>query len=65
MQRVDEKQLEALFEMPDRWSKKSHPAGGEIAPTIGIDDFARLWTYASRKSSNAKWRWRARPSCCS
>ncbi len=42
MQRVDEKQLEALFEMPEPVVEKVTPGGEEIAPTIGIDDFAKV-----------------------
>ena len=51
MQRVDAKQLEALFEPPAHEEKAQaatelkvdlHPGGEAIAPTIGIDDFARI-----------------------
>ena len=53
MQRVDVKQLEALFEPPagdqaaspqpsPASGRGSEPAGEEIAPTISIDDFARI-----------------------
>ena len=51
MQRVDIKQLDALFEPPaDAASpqpspadgRDSHPGGEEIAPTITIDDFAKV-----------------------
>ena len=42
MQRVDEKQLEALFEMPEPVVEKVTPGGEEIAPTIGINDFAKV-----------------------
>ncbi len=48
MQRVDAKQLESLFEAPAQDSPAAVPLaaalpGGEaIAPTIGIDDFARI-----------------------
>ncbi len=51
MQRVDAKQLEALFEPPAQVEKALaatelkvdlHPGGEAIAPTIGIDDFARI-----------------------
>jgi len=51
MQRVDAKQLEALFELPPQVAAARAPAdsventlpGGEaIAPTIGIDDFAKI-----------------------
>ena len=51
MQRVDAKQLEALFEPPAQVEKAQaatelkvdlHPGGEAIAPTIGIDDFARI-----------------------
>ncbi len=40
MQRVDPKQLEALFEPPPE--VKLTPGGEEIAPTISIDDFAKI-----------------------
>ena len=48
MQRVDAKQLEALFEAPAQAAvevsaaEKSLPGGEEIAPTISIDDFAKV-----------------------
>ncbi len=42
MQRVDEKQLDALFEMPEPVVEAVKPGGEEIAPTIGIDDFAKV-----------------------
>ncbi len=48
MQRVDVKQLEALFEPPaqaepaQEATKTIAPGGEEIAPTIGIDDFAKI-----------------------
>jgi methionyl-tRNA synthetase len=45
MQRVDIKQLEALFEAPEPLEAAqeiAHPGGEAIAPTIGIDDFARI-----------------------
>ena len=49
MQRVDVKQLEALFEPPapvrhlrKQLSKPVAPGGEDIAPTITIDDFAKI-----------------------
>ena len=45
MQRVDVKQLDALFEPPaaaEREPEKLVPGGEEIAGTIGIDDFAKV-----------------------
>ena len=43
MQRVDVKLLEALFEPPAAPEpEKLIPGGEEIAPTIGIDDFAKI-----------------------
>src|SRR5450830_110950 len=48
MQRVDIKQLEALFEAPApvEYGQKAieivAPGGEDIAPTIGIDDFAKI-----------------------
>lgn len=43
MQRVDPKQLEALFEPPAPPVVEAvKPGGEEIAPTIGIDDFAKI-----------------------
>jgi methionyl-tRNA synthetase len=42
MQRVDIKQLEALFEPPAVVEEKLIPGGEEIAPTISIDDFAKV-----------------------
>ncbi|MEY4138309.1 MAG: hypothetical protein RLZZ371_491 [Pseudomonadota bacterium] len=45
MQRVDIKQLEALFEAPEPVAAPkeiAHPGGEALAPTIGIDDFARI-----------------------
>jgi methionyl-tRNA synthetase len=46
MQRVDSKQLEALFEAPEPVAaapqEVTHPGGEAIAPTIGIDDFAKI-----------------------
>ena len=48
MQRVDVKQLEALFEPPVLVESASTaiesvaPGGEELAPTIGIDDFAKI-----------------------
>jgi methionyl-tRNA synthetase len=43
MQRVDVKQLDALFEPPPAPEEpKAVPGGEEIAPTISIDDFAKV-----------------------
>ena len=43
MQRVDVKQLDALFEPPPApVVEKTLPGGEEIAPTITIDDFAKV-----------------------
>ena len=43
MQRVDPKQLEALFEPPAAPEPEvTVPGGEEIAPTISIDDFAKI-----------------------
>ncbi|QNN56523.1 methionine--tRNA ligase [Diaphorobacter ruginosibacter] len=43
MQRVDVKQLDALFEAPPApVEEKVLPGGEEIAPTITIDDFAKV-----------------------
>ncbi|MDD2844377.1 MAG: methionine--tRNA ligase, partial [Rhodoferax sp.] len=44
MQRVDIKQLEALFEAPEPAATPAAalPGGEAIAPTIGIDDFAKI-----------------------
>ncbi|MEK9803996.1 MAG: methionine--tRNA ligase, partial [Curvibacter sp.] len=43
MQRVDPKLLDALFEPPVAPEpEKVLPGGEELAPTIGIDDFARI-----------------------
>jgi len=42
MQRVTPEQLEALFEPPAVVEEKLIPGGEEIAPTIGIDDFAKV-----------------------
>ena len=42
MQRVDVKMLEALFEPPAVVEEKPLPGGEAIAPTIGIDDFAKV-----------------------
>ncbi len=43
MQRVDTKQLEALFEAPAvPEPQKLTPGGEELAPTITIDDFAKI-----------------------
>ncbi|WP_066255229.1 methionine--tRNA ligase [Hydrogenophaga flava] len=43
MQRVDVKQLDALFEPPPVPEEpKTVPGGEEIAPTISIDDFAKV-----------------------
>ncbi len=40
MQRVEEKQLDALFEAPE--PEKVLPGGEEIAPAISIDDFNKI-----------------------
>ena len=42
MQRVDPKQLEALFEAPPEVIESVIPGGEAIAPTISIDDFAKI-----------------------
>ncbi|QCB46535.1 methionine--tRNA ligase [Hydrogenophaga sp. PAMC20947] len=43
MQRVDVKQLDALFEPPPApVAEKLIPGGEELAPTISIDDFAKI-----------------------
>jgi methionyl-tRNA synthetase len=43
MQRVDIKQLEALFEAPTvSEPEKAPPGGEEIAPIIGIEDFSKI-----------------------
>jgi methionyl-tRNA synthetase len=43
MQRVDAKLLEALFEPPPAATPEPTVPGGEaLAPTIGIDDFAKI-----------------------
>ena len=43
MQRVDVKQLDALFEPPPApVVEKVAPGGEDIAPTIGIEDFAKI-----------------------
>jgi methionyl-tRNA synthetase len=42
MQRVDMKQLDALFEAPPVIEEKLIPGGEDIAPTITIDDFAKI-----------------------
>ena len=42
MQRVDMKQLDALFEPPVMVEEKLIPGGEDIAPTITIDDFAKI-----------------------
>ena len=43
MQRVDPKMLDALFEAPAAPEpEKVVPGGEEIAPTISIDDFAKI-----------------------
>jgi methionyl-tRNA synthetase len=42
MQRVNPEQLEALFEPPAVVQEKIIPGGEDIAPTIGIDDFAKV-----------------------
>ena len=42
LQRVDVKMLDALFEPPAVVEEKLTPGGEEIAPTISIDDFAKV-----------------------
>ena len=42
MQRVDSSQLESLFEVPEPAVPVLVPGGEEIAPTISIDDFAKV-----------------------
>ncbi|WP_312793605.1 methionine--tRNA ligase [Diaphorobacter nitroreducens] len=42
MQRVTQEQLDALFEPPAPVVEKVIPGGEEIAPTITIDDFAKV-----------------------
>ena len=42
MQRVDPSQLESLFEVPEPVVPVLVPGGEEIAPTISIDDFAKV-----------------------
>ncbi len=42
MQRVDVKQLDALFEPPVVVEEKLIPGGEDIAPVISIDDFAKV-----------------------
>jgi len=43
MQRVDAKQLDALFEPPAAPAAEAvQPGGEDIAPTISIDDFAKI-----------------------
>ena len=42
MQRVDTKQLDALFEAPEPVVPALIPGGEDIAPTISIDDFAKI-----------------------
>jgi methionyl-tRNA synthetase len=42
MQRVTPEQLEALFEPPPVVEEKLIPGGEEIAPIIGLDDFAKI-----------------------
>ena len=42
MQRVDIKMLESLFEAPEPEIQKVTPGGEDIAPTISIDDFAKI-----------------------
>jgi methionyl-tRNA synthetase len=42
MQRVTPEQLDALFEPPAVVEEKLIPGGEEIAPTISIDDFAKI-----------------------
>ncbi|NBW69691.1 MAG: methionine--tRNA ligase subunit beta, partial [Betaproteobacteria bacterium] len=42
MQRVDIKMLDSLFEAPEPAIEKVQPGGEDIAPTISIDDFAKI-----------------------
>ena len=42
MQRVDPKMLDALFEPAAEEAPPALPGGEAIAPTIGIDDFAKI-----------------------
>jgi methionyl-tRNA synthetase len=42
MQRVTPEQLDALFEPPTPTEVKLTPGGEDIAPTISIDDFAKI-----------------------
>ena len=42
MQRVDVKMLDALFEAPAVVEETTVPGGEPVAPTIGIDDFAKV-----------------------
>jgi len=42
MQRVDIKMLDSLFEAPEPAIQKIAPGGEDIAPTISIDDFAKI-----------------------
>jgi methionyl-tRNA synthetase len=57
------KQLDALFEPPAAPEpEKVVPGGEELAPTITIDDFAKV-DLRIAKIVNAK-PWKARPSCC-
>jgi methionyl-tRNA synthetase len=42
MQRVTPEQLDALFEPPAVVEEKFTPGGEDIAPTISIDDFAKV-----------------------
>jgi methionyl-tRNA synthetase len=63
MQRVEQKQLDALFEAPPAPEpEKILPGGEEIAPVITIDDFAKIDLRIARIV--AARRWKARPSCC-
>lgn len=63
MQRVDVKQLEALFEAPSPWSRRSCPAARKL-PKPSASTTSPRWTCASPRSWNAS-PWKARPSCCS
>jgi methionyl-tRNA synthetase len=68
MQRVDVKQLDALFEPPARPSprrplpRRTCPAARRSPPPSRLTTSPRS-TCASRRSSTAR-RWKARPSCC-
>ena len=63
MQRVDVKQLDALFEAPaEPEPEKLTPGGEELAPPSRLTT-SRKSTCASQRSSTVK-PWKAPPSCC-